>query len=141
MWPCWLSGLVQVEVDIARQGIVKLTIVGLPDTAVQEAGERVRAAIRNSGLVFPPRRITVNLAPAELRKSGPSYDLPIAIAILLASGQVEAGVSNVLFLGELSRDGGLRHLQGVLPMVGLARDRGIGTVYVPAVDADDAALV
>ncbi|MDP8924295.1 MAG: ATP-binding protein [Chloroflexota bacterium] len=83
----------------------------------------------------------MNLAPAELRKSGPSYDLPIAIAILLASDQVTADVANVLFLGELSLDGGLRHLQGVLPMVGLARDRGIKTVYVPAVDADEAALV
>jgi len=73
--------LVQVEVDIARQGLSNFTIVGMPDTAVQEARERVRAAIRNSGLVFPPRRTTVNLAPAELRKSGPSYDLPIAVGI------------------------------------------------------------
>ena len=77
----WPSGLVQVEVDIARQGLSTFTVVGLPDTAVQEARERVRAAVRNSGLVFPPRRTTVNLAPAELRKSGPSYDLPIAVAI------------------------------------------------------------
>jgi magnesium chelatase family protein len=109
--------LVQVEVDIARQGISNFTIVGLPDTAVQEARERVRAAIRNSALVFPPRRVTVNLAPAELRKSGPSYDLPIAVGILLASEQVQADVAGVLFLGELSLDGGLPHLQGVLPMV------------------------
>ena len=133
--------LVQVEVDIARQGLSNFTIVGMPDTAVQEARERVRAAIRNSGLVFPPRRTTVNLAPAELRKSGPSYDLPIAVGVLVASGQVQADVSGVLFLGELSLDGTLRHLQGVLPMVGLARDRGIGTVYVPAADAAEAALV
>ncbi len=117
------------------------TIVGLPDTAVQEARERVRAAIRNSALVFPPRRVTVNLAPAELRKSGPSYDLPIAVGILLASEQVRADVAGVLFLGELSLDGELRHLQGVLPMVGLARDRGIRTVFVPAVDAAEAALI
>jgi magnesium chelatase family protein len=73
--------LVQVEVDIARQGISNFTIVGLPDAAVQEARERVRAAVRNSGLHFPPRRTTVNLAPAELRKSGPSYDLPIAVVM------------------------------------------------------------
>ena len=127
--------------DISRQGISNFTVVGMPDTAVQEARERVRAAVRNSGLLFPPRRTVVNLAPAELRKSGPSYDLPIAIAILLASGQIVADVSQVLFLGELSLDGSLRHLQGVLPMVGLARDRGMQTVYVPAVDADEAALV
>ena len=76
--------LVQVEVDIARQGLSNFTIVGMPDTAVLEARERVRAAIRNSRLVFPPRRTTVNLAPAELRKSGPSYDLPIALGVPLA---------------------------------------------------------
>jgi magnesium chelatase family protein len=145
VWTCAIVGLegelVQVEVDIARQGIVKLTIVGLPDTAVQEAGERVRAAVRNSGLVFPPRRITVNLAPAELRKSGPSYDLPIAIGVLLASEQIVVETSSMVFLGELSLDGTLRHLQGVLPMVGLARERGVKTAFVPAVDADEAALV
>jgi magnesium chelatase family protein len=145
VWTCAVVGLegelVQVEVDIARQGIVKLTIVGLPDTAVQEAGERVRAAVRNSGLIFPPRRITVNLAPAEMRKSGPAYDLPIAIGVLLASEQITADARNVVFLGELSLDGTLRHLQGVLPMVGLARERGIRTVFVPAVDAAEAALV
>src|SRR4051812_48482145 len=118
-----------------------MTIVGLPDTAVQEAKERVRAAIRNSGQLFPPKRITVNLAPAELRKSGPSYDVPIAVGVMLAAGQIEADVSTVVFLGELSLDGTLRHLPGVLPMVGLARERGIRTVFVPAVDGDEAALV
>src|SRR5436190_8126044 len=82
--------LVEVEVDIPPQGLANFLVVGLPDTAVQEARERVRAAVKNSGLVFPMRRITVSLAPAELRKSGPSYDLPIAVALLLASGQVEA---------------------------------------------------
>src|SRR5215213_8504426 len=145
VWTCAVVGLdgelVQAEVDISHQGIAKLTIVGLPDTAVQEAGERVRAAVRNSGLLLPPRRITVNLAPAEMRKSGPAYDLPIAIGVLLASEQIEADVKKVVFLGELSLDGTLRHLQGVLPMVGLARERGIRTVYVPAIDADEAALV
>jgi magnesium chelatase family protein len=145
VWTCAVIGLegelVQVEVDIARQGIAKLTIVGLPDTAVQEAGERVRAAVRNSGLIFPPRRITVNLAPAEMRKSGPTYDLPIAIGVLLASEQIETDARTVVFLGELSLDGTLRHLQGVLPMVGLARERGMRTVFVPAIDAAEAALV
>jgi len=145
VWTCAVIGLegelVQVEVDIARQGIAKLTIVGLADTAVQEAGERVRAAVRNSGLLVPPKRITVNLAPAELRKSGPAYDVPIAVGILLASGQIATVVSDVVFLGELSLDGTLRHLQGVLPMVGLARERGMRAAYVPAVDAAEAALV
>ncbi|MGE3273163.1 MAG: magnesium chelatase domain-containing protein, partial [Chloroflexota bacterium] len=145
VWTCAIVGLdgelVQVEVDIARQGITNFTIVGLGDTAVQEARERVRAAVRNSGHNFPPRRITVNLAPAELRKSGPSYDLPIAIGVMLASEQVKADTSSTVFLGELSLDGTLRHLQGVLPMVGLARERGIKTAFVPAVDAAEAALV
>jgi magnesium chelatase family protein len=145
VWTCAVVGLdgelVQVEVDIARQGISNFLVVGLPDTAVQEARERVRSAVRNSALVFPPRRTTVNLAPAELRKSGPSYDLPIAIGVLLASEQVVADVSDVVFLGELSLDGSLPHLQGVLPMVGLARDRGMKTAFVPAVDAAEAALV
>ena len=145
VWTCAIVGLdgelVQVEVDIARQGVTNFTIVGLGDTAVQEARERVRAAVRNSGQNFPPRRITVNLAPAELRKSGPSYDLPIAIGVLLASHQVVADTSSTVFLGELSLDGTLRHLQGVLPMVGLARERGMKTAFVPAVDAAEAALV
>src|SRR5881275_2919424 len=120
--------LVEVEVDIARQGLANFQVVGLPDAAVQEARERVRAAIKNSGLVFPYRRMVVGLAPAELRKSGPSYDLPIAVGILLASGQVTGDVSKVVFLGELSLDGTLRHLQGVLPLGGRARDRGMTTI-------------
>src|SRR5215212_3581518 len=91
--------LVEVEVDIPAQGLANFLVVGLPDTAVQEARERVRAAVKNSGLVFPMRRITVGLAPAELRKSGPSYDLPIAVAILLASRQLQNKLDDVLFLG------------------------------------------
>ncbi len=142
------GALVEVEVDIGH-GLPAFTIVGLPDTAVNEAKERVRAAIKNSGGIFPLRRITVNLAPADLRKAGPAYDLPIAIAILLASEQVAplsatGGVGSAegcIFLGELSLDGGLRHTHGILPMVTLARDRGIPAVYVPAVDAAEAALV
>src|SRR5579871_3110849 len=101
------GALVQVEVDLA-QGLPAFTIVGLPDTAVNEAKERVRAAIRNSGLSFPIKRITVNLAPADLRKEGPSYDLPMAVGVLRASGQVtyedvtagDAAGAGYLFLGE-----------------------------------------
>lgn len=133
--------LVEVEVDIPPQGLANFLVVGLPDAAVQEARERVRAAIKNSGLVFPYRRITVGLAPAELRKSGPSYDLPIAVAILLASGQVDGEFGEVLFLGELALDGSLRHTHGILPMVALAREKGLRRVYVPAPDAAEASLI
>jgi magnesium chelatase family protein len=132
--------LVEVEVDISS-GLPAFTIVGLPDTAVQEAKERVRSAIRNCGLTFPQKRITVNLAPADIRKEGPAYDLPIAIGIIIASQQVTADVSSSLFLGELSLDGQVRHTHGILPMAALARDRGIGTVFVPAADACEAALI
>ncbi len=131
---------VEVEVDIAS-GLPATVIVGLPDAAVQEARERVRAAIRNSGCNFPARRITINLAPADLKKAGPAYDLPIAIGILLSSGQINADVSQIMFLGELSLDGALRHTQGILPMVSLARDKGLHQVVVPADDAKEASLI
>jgi magnesium chelatase family protein len=134
------GALVEVEVDISP-GLPSFTIVGLPDAAVQESRERVRAAIRNSGCQFPMRRITVNLAPADLRKAGPAYDLPIAIGILLSSEQVTAQLPQSLFLGELSLDGSLRHTNGILPMVSLARQLGIEKVFVPAADAREAALV
>lgn len=116
--------IVEVEVDIAP-GLPSFTIVGLPDTAVQESRERVRAAIRNSGCEFPMRRITVNLAPADVRKAGPSYDLPIAVGILESSGQVSSSPESALFLGELSLDGSLRHTGGVLPMVSVAAGQGL----------------
>jgi magnesium chelatase family protein len=132
--------LIEVEVDIGA-GQVNFLIVGLPDTAVQEARERVRSAVRNSGCQFPLRRVTVNLAPADIRKEGPSYDLPIAVGIILASGQVLADVSERMFLGELSLDGQLRSTHGILPMVSLAKERGLRHVYVPALDAAEAALV
>jgi len=132
--------LVEVEVDISS-GLPAFTIVGLPDTAVQEAKERVRSAIRNCGLTFPQKRITVNLAPADIRKEGPAYDLPIAIGILMASEQVMADVSGSLFLGELSLDGQVRHTHGILPMAALARERGIGSVFVPEADGREAGLI
>jgi magnesium chelatase family protein len=132
--------LVEVEVDISS-GLPAFTIVGLPDTAVQEAKERVRSAIRNCGLTFPQKRITVNLAPADIRKEGPAYDLPIAIGIVIASQQVTADASSSLFLGELSLDGQVRHTHGILSMAALARERGIGSVFVPAADASEAALI
>jgi magnesium chelatase family protein len=133
--------IVEVEVDIGNAGMPNFTVVGLGDTAVQEARERVRSAIRNSGLKFPAHKVTVNLAPADLRKEGPSYDLPIAIGILIAAGQVPPPRNGCVFLGELSLDGRLRHTTGVLPMVGLAKERGFTTVFVPEADAGEAALV
>jgi magnesium chelatase family protein len=134
------GAIVEVEADISP-GLPSFTIVGLPDTAVQEARERVRAAIRNSGCIFPNRRITVNLAPADLKKAGPAYDLPIAIGILLSSEQVYADIANTLFLGELSLDGSLRHTHGILPMVAIAREKGLADVFVPADDANEASLL
>ncbi len=136
------GALVEVEVDISN-GLAAFMIVGLPDAAVNEAKERVRAAIKNSGCLFPYKHITVNLAPADLRKEGSAYHLPIAVGILLASGQLNSGevLRDCLFLGELSLDGGIRHTNGILPMVALASEMRIKAVFVPAVDAAEATLV
>ena len=134
------GAIVEVEVDISP-GLPSFTIVGLPDAAVQEARERVRAAIRNSNFAFPMKRIVVNLAPADLKKAGPAYDLPIAVGILLSSEQVCADVSQAIFLGELSLDGSLRHTHGILPMVVLAQQKGISSIIVPDADAGEASLI
>ncbi len=134
------GALVEVEVDVAN-GLPGFTVVGLPDAAVQESRERVRAAVKNSGLTFPLKRVTVNLAPADLRKEGPAYDLPIAVGVLAASQQISADLSGALVIGELSLDGTVRHTNGVLPMAMLARERGIQTLFVPASDAPEAALI
>ncbi len=132
---------VEVEVDIASQGLPAFTIVGLPDKAVEEAKERVRAALKNSGADFPPKRITVNLAPADLPKEGPSYDLPIAVGILLASGQLQSDISDSLFSGELSLDGRLRHTTGILPQAILANAKGFAKFFLPSVNAKEAAIM
>ena len=132
--------IVQAEVDISP-GLPAFNIAGLPDTAVQEAKERVRAALRNSGCEFPLHRITVNLAPADLKKAGPAYDLPMAVGIMASSGQVDLPDEGAVFLGELSLDGSLRHTTGILAMVSVVRDQGYTRAYVPAVDAAEAALV
>lgn len=133
--------IVECEVDVSRRGLNGLAMVGLPDTAVKEAKDRVESAIKNSGFPFPNGRIIVNLAPADLRKEGPTYDLPIAVGIMVAAGHSIADVTQCVFLGELSLDGTVRHAQGILPMVALARERGLRTAYVPAVDAAEAALL
>ena len=141
---CAVIGLdalpIQVEVDIAT-GLERVTLVGLPDTAVRESGERVRAAISNSGYYFPNHRLTINLAPADLRKEGPAYDLPIAVGILAATHQILANLDDVLILGELSLDGAVRHVNGVLPMADLASRTSCRALFVPVDDAAEAALV
>jgi magnesium chelatase family protein len=132
--------LIRVEVDVAN-GLPGLTIVGLPDTALSEARERVRSAIRNSGFDYPARRITVNLAPAEVRKSGASFDLAIALGVLIGDGEVPAGPLDWALLGELSLGGELRAVPGVLPMVAVLVGAGHPRVIVPAANLAEARLV
>ncbi|MCB0164274.1 MAG: YifB family Mg chelatase-like AAA ATPase, partial [Anaerolineae bacterium] len=132
--------LIEVEVDISR-GLPSMTIVGLPDAAVQESRERVRSAIKNTGLPFPSQRLTVNLAPADIRKAGPAYDLPIAIGTLIASEQIITNVEKSIIMGELSLDGGVRHVSGVLSMASLARQEGYTILFIPAEDAPEASLI
>ncbi len=134
--------LVEVEVDITT-GQPFFTLVGLPDASVRESRDRVFAAIRNSDLTFPVnKRITVNLAPADLRKEGPAYDLPIALGILAASSQLwPEKLEGSLVVGELSLDGSVRHTKGILSMAALARQEGYERVAVPAVNAGEAALM
>jgi magnesium chelatase family protein len=133
---------VTVEVDYNPKGMPSFTIVGLPDTAVQESRERVRAAVKNRGLEFPARRYVVNLAPADIKKEGPAYDLPIAVGVLVATEQIPPEtVTGAMFIGELSLDGTLRHARGVIALAYLARELGLRSLYVPAEDAAQAALV
>ncbi len=130
-----------VEVDITKRGLPSFTIVGLPNKAIEEAKHRVRAAIKNSGADFPSHRITVNLAPANLPKEGPAYDLPIALGLLMADGQIRADLTDALVLGELSLDGSLRHTNGILPMTLLAKEKKKKKIYLPETDAKEAAIV
>lgn len=132
---------VTVEVDISSHSLPSFTIVGLPSKSVEESRERVRSAIKNSGAEFPSHRITVNLAPADLPKEGPAFDLPIALGILLASGQIQANVENLLLFGELSLDGTLRHTNGILPIALLAKEKGYKGFFLPEINAKEAAIV
>lgn len=132
---------VEVEVDIPNEGLPAFNIVGLPDKAVEESKERVRSAIKNSGADFPVGRITVNLAPADLPKGGPCYDLPIALGILIASGQIAPLIADALFFGELSLDGSLRHTNGVLPTCYLAKELRLKRVFIPAINVKEASVV
>ena len=139
-----LSGLdgrpIRVEVDVAN-GLPGLTIVGLPDAALSEARERVRSAIRNSGFEYPARRITVNLAPAEVRKSGASFDLAIALGVLIGDGEIRPGALDWAVLGELSLGGEVRPVPGVLPMVAVLVAAGHPRIAVPALNLPEARLV
>lgn len=126
---CFISG-----------GLPGFDIVGLPDAAVKEARERVRAAVKSSGFRFPVSRITVNLAPASQKKTGTHYDLPILLSILAASGEIQAPGNDSAFLGEVSLDGRLRSVSGVLPMALAAKRAGVHTLYVPAENAPEATL-
>lgn len=134
------SYMVGVEVDYG-QGLPRVDLVGLPDTAVNESRNRVRSAIKNSGYSFPQSRITINLSPADIRKEGPVYDLPILIAILRAGEQLRCNLDDCAFVGELSLDGLVRHVNGVLPMVIRAKKSGIKRVFVPAANALESSVV
>src|SRR5215210_7503290 len=130
-----------VEADV-RPGLPAFTIVGLPDTAVQESRERVRAALLNSGFEFPLRRITGNLAPADLRKAGPGFDLALAAALLAASGQVRSErLAGCALCGELGLDGSVRRVRGAIVMAQAARAAGCGVLVVPRASAAEAALI
>src|SRR5256885_16042441 len=132
---------VHVEVDVSF-GFPSSTMVGLPDASVRESRDRVKSAIRNSGFAFPPHRIIVNLAPADVRKAGASFDLPIALGILAASGVVERRhIADLILLGELSLDGSIHPTRGVLPIAVAARRDGVPAILLPAANASEAAIV
>lgn len=134
------SYMVHVEIDISG-GLPHFDVVGLPNTSVSEAKERVRSAVKNSGLSFPVSRITVNLAPADTRKEGTVYDLPMLIAVLSASRQIKLVSENQAFIGELSLGGELRKINGALPMVIEAKNNGITDVFVPEENAYECSVV
>jgi magnesium chelatase family protein len=132
---------VHVEVDVSF-GFPSFTMVGLPDASVRESRDRVRSAIRNSGFEFPAHRITVNLAPGDVRKAGPSFDLPIALGILAAQGIVERpNIPEIVLLGELSLDGSIHATRGVLPIAAAAKRSGAAGILLPASNAPEAAIV
>lgn len=137
-----LSGSrIDVELDVSN-GLPAFNIVGLPDTAIQESKERVRSALKNSGFAFPSTRITVNLAPADIRKKGPSFDLPIAIGILCREYDFsEEYIANSLFVGELALDGKLRSVSAILPSVIFAKEQGVKYVFLPMENLREASLI
>ena len=132
--------LLTVEADLTS-GLPRFDLVGLPGSGVSESRERVRAAIRNNGMEYPISRITVNLAPADFRKEGPIYDLPILVAILSASRQLRVPVKDSFFLGELSLSGDVRPVSGLLPMLSAVQKSGGKTAYIPAANAPEASVI
>ena len=145
VWSAAIAGIeaikVGVEVDVSG-GLPKIAIVGLPDTAVQESRERVKAALKNADFAFPVRKIVINLTPADLRKEGPCFDLPISVGILAASEQVDPQLlGDYLFYGEVSLDGTLRPVSGVLPIAAAASKMGIAGLILPQGNAQEAAVV
>ena len=131
---------IEIEADLSR-GMAAFDIVGLPDTAVKESRDRVRSAMKNCGFEFPNSRLILNLAPADIKKEGPLYDLPILITVLKATRQINANTDDSAFIGELSLSGELRGVNGVLPMAIAARELGLKKLYVPAVNANEGAVV
>ena len=145
IWSAAIAGIdaikVGVEVDVSG-GLPKIIIVGLPDVAIQESRERVKAALKNADFAFPVRKIVINLTPADLRKEGPCFDLPISVGILAASGQVNPQLlGDYLFYGEVSLDGSLRSVSGVLPIAAAAANMGIAGLILPQANANEAAVV
>ena len=145
IWSAAIVGIdaikVGVEVDLSG-GLPTMVVVGLPDTAVQESRERCRAALKNSGFPFPMRKIVINLTPADLRKEGPSFDLPISVGVLAATEQIKPDLlDDFLFMGELSLDGTMRPVAGVLAIAAAAKSLGMKGVVVPADNAREAAVV
>ena len=132
--------LIEVETDILN-GLPAFKIVGLPDKAVEESKERVCSAIKNSGADFPTKKVTVNLAPGDLQKEGPAFDLPIAVSILLSSGQMQFDSESSLFVGELSLNGDLRLSRGILPIVLAAKEKKIKSIYIPKANEKEAEVV
>ena len=131
---------VEVETDLSR-GLPGFEVVGLPDAAVKESRDRVRAAVKNTGFEAPAAKITVNLAPADLHKTGPIYDLPIYLSLLKASGATAADFSGAVFLGELALDGSVRRVTGALPMTIMAAEKGYKRIFLPAENAAEASVV
>ena len=139
-----LNGLEGVPVEVVtdvNKGMVSYDLVGLPDTAVKESKERVRSAIKNSAMYFPVNKITINLAPADIKKEGSHYDLPIAVSILIGGDQLKANTDGLVFLGELALDGSLRPVAGILPILISAKAKGYTRFIVPAANANEASYI
>ena len=134
------SYMIEIEADVSN-GLPAFDIVGLPDAAVKESRDRVRSAIKNCGFKFPIGRITVNLAPADRKKEGSLYDLPVLLAILKASGQLKADLGDAIVIGEVALDGRVRSVNGVLAIAITAKQNGITDIFVPARNATEAAVI